>query len=70
MSILRCEICGQHVDADFNLACVAGKPGACGLFEDVMMPCLYCHGTGAVDTPTSADDPSCPECDGEGKVAA
>lgn len=34
------------------------------------MPCTYCNGTGAVDTPTSADDPACPECDGEGKVSA
>lgn len=28
--------------------------------------CLTCNGTGAVDTPTSADDPSCPDCDGTG----
>jgi hypothetical protein len=28
--------------------------------------CPRCYGTGAVDAPTSADDPSCPDCDGEG----
>lgn len=28
--------------------------------------CLRYHGTGAIDTATSADDPSCPDCDGEG----
>lgn len=28
--------------------------------------CLRCHGTGAIDAATSADDPSCPGCDGEG----
>lgn len=31
--------------------------------------CPKCYGTGAVDAPTSADDPSCPECDGEGTWA-
>lgn len=30
--------------------------------------CEWCHGTGAIDAPTSADDPSCPDCDGEGHV--
>jgi len=28
--------------------------------------CPRCYGTGAIDAPTSADDPSCPNCDGEG----
>lgn len=28
--------------------------------------CDWCKGTGAIDAPTSADDPSCPDCDGEG----
>lgn len=31
-------------------------------------PCKKCYGTGAIDAPTSADDPSCPECDGEGRI--
>lgn len=30
--------------------------------------CPRCYGTGAIDAPTSADDPSCPDCDGEGHV--
>jgi hypothetical protein len=29
--------------------------------------CEWCKGTGAIDAPTSADDPSCPNCDGEGR---
>ena len=28
--------------------------------------CGRCDGLGCIDTPTSTDDPSCPECDGEG----
>jgi len=28
--------------------------------------CIRCHGTGVIDAPTSGDDPSCPDCDGEG----
>jgi len=28
--------------------------------------CDLCKGTGAIDAPTSADDPTCPECDGTG----
>lgn len=31
--------------------------------------CPRCRGTGAIGAPTSADDPSCPECDGEGTWA-
>jgi hypothetical protein len=31
--------------------------------------CEWCKGTGAIDAPTSADDPSCPNCDGEGTWA-
>lgn len=67
MSILRCDTCGQHVDTDFNLTCVSGKPGSCGLFEDM---CENCHGTGCVDTPFSGSDPSCSVCDGTGSVPA
>jgi DnaJ-class molecular chaperone len=33
-----------------------------------MDTCPKCHGTGAIDAPTSADDPTCPRCDGEGVV--
>ena len=29
----------------------------------------WCKGTGAIDAPTSADDPTCPNCDGEGRWA-
>lgn len=28
--------------------------------------CERCKGHGVIDAPTSADDPSCPDCDGEG----
>lgn len=28
--------------------------------------CENCNGTGAVDTPTSTDEPECEECSGEG----
>ena len=28
--------------------------------------CLRCHGTGTIDAATSVDDPSCPDCEGEG----
>ena len=28
--------------------------------------CAQCDGLGCIDTPTSADDPSCPECAGDG----
>ena len=31
--------------------------------------CGRCGGTGCVDTPFSGSDPSCPSCDGEGKLA-
>lgn len=34
-----------------------------------VVPCRTCGGSGAVDAPTSADDPSCPDCDGEGNIA-
>ena len=37
-----------------------------GYTADSASVCLRCHGTGAIDTATSADDPSCPDCDGEG----
>lgn len=67
MSILRCETCGHHVDTDFNLECVSGKPGACGLFEDVDF-CERCKGTGCIDTPFSGSDPGCPDCAGEGVI--
>lgn len=30
--------------------------------------CLCCNGTGAVGAPTSDDDPSCADCDGEGRI--
>ncbi len=30
--------------------------------------CLRCKGTGAVDAPTSADDPTCEKCDGTGEI--
>jgi len=30
--------------------------------------CHICNGAGAVDTPWSGSDPSCPECDGEGVI--
>ncbi len=30
--------------------------------------CPVCHGTGDVGAPTSDDDPTCPECDGAGRL--
>lgn len=41
---------------------------ACNHFHGQTV-CEWCKGTGAIDAPTSADDPSCPECDGEGTWA-
>lgn len=34
------------------------------LIEEAGHECRRCQGTGAIDAPTSDDDPSCPECDG------
>lgn len=39
-------------------------------FEDTLIACATCGGTGCIDTPTSDDDPCCPDCDGEGEVEA
>lgn len=39
--------------------------GTCDHFHGQTV-CEWRKGTGAVDAPTSADDPSCPKCDGEG----
>jgi len=67
MSILRCETCGHHVDTDFNLECVSGRPGACGLFEEM---CEWCSGTGRLDPPMGGYIYECPDCDGTGSVPA
>lgn len=55
-------------DADYDNTMAIYDIGA--LFPerltDSASVCLRCHGTGAINTATSADDPSCPDCDGEG----
>jgi DnaJ-class molecular chaperone len=48
-----------------------GEPNPDPYFDDVVAyeVCHVCDGSGAVDTPYSANDPCCPNCGGEGKVA-
>ena len=38
------------------------------LKANVLEQCSRCNGTGAIDTPFSGSDPSCPDCDGEGVI--
>lgn len=53
------QLHGRNLQGDFDSIIRA-------LTTDSASVCLRCHGTGAIDTATSADDPSCPDCDGEG----
>jgi hypothetical protein len=62
-----CAVTGEPVYVWRPLKDLLDKsPDEAGLTHDDLCP--RCKGTGAIDAPTSGDDPSCPDCDGEGRI--
>ena len=61
-----CEYCGSKWTEEsltYNACCQADA-------DNDPLKCVRCNGTGIIDAPFSGSDPSCPNCDGEGRINA